>query len=44
MMRRIKNRFDELGIEIPFPHRTLFMRSEAAPATEPLSRVVESDN
>ncbi len=22
--RRIKNRFDELGIEIPFPHRTLY--------------------
>ena len=26
MRRRIKNRFDELGIEIPFPHRTVFMR------------------
>ena len=25
MNRRIKNRFDELGIEIPFPHRTLYM-------------------
>jgi small conductance mechanosensitive channel len=23
MNRRIKNRFDELGIEIPFPQRTL---------------------
>lgn len=23
--RRIKNRFDELGIEIPFPHRTLYL-------------------
>jgi len=22
--RRVKNRFDELGIEIPFPHRTLY--------------------
>lgn len=22
--RRLKNRFDELGIEIPFPHRTLY--------------------
>ena len=22
--RRIKNRFDELGIEIPFPHRTMY--------------------
>lgn len=24
MLRRIKKRFDELGIEIPFPHRTVF--------------------
>jgi small conductance mechanosensitive channel len=24
LLRRIKNRFDELGIEIPFPHRTLY--------------------
>ncbi|MFH1753998.1 MAG: mechanosensitive ion channel domain-containing protein [Candidatus Omnitrophota bacterium] len=23
--RRLKNKFDELGIEIPFPHRTLYM-------------------
>jgi small conductance mechanosensitive channel len=23
--RRMKNRFDELGIEIPFPHRTIYM-------------------
>ena len=22
--RRMKKRFDELGIEIPFPHRTLY--------------------
>jgi small conductance mechanosensitive channel len=22
--RRLKNRFDELGVEIPFPHRTLY--------------------
>ncbi|MDD5069764.1 MAG: mechanosensitive ion channel family protein [Candidatus Omnitrophica bacterium] len=22
--RRLKNRFDELGIEIPFPHQTLY--------------------
>lgn len=26
MLRRIKNRFDELGIEIPFPHRTVYHR------------------
>lgn len=25
--RRLKNRFDELGIEIPFPHRTLYWGS-----------------
>lgn len=30
MLRRIKNRFDELGIEIPFPHRTLYMAQPAA--------------
>ena len=24
LQRRIKNKFDELGIEIPFPHRTLY--------------------
>lgn len=24
LLRRIKNRFDELGIEIPFPHRTIY--------------------
>jgi len=26
--RRIKNTFDELGIEIPFPHRTVYHRQE----------------
>jgi small conductance mechanosensitive channel len=28
--RRMKNRFDELGIEIPFPHRTVFFGEEGA--------------
>jgi small-conductance mechanosensitive channel len=28
LLRRIKNRFDELGIEIPFPHRTVYLRRE----------------
>lgn len=28
LLRRIKNRFDELGIELPFPHRTLYHRYE----------------
>lgn len=28
MLRRIKHRFSELGIEIPFPQRTVWMREE----------------
>jgi len=28
MLRRIKKKFDELGIEIPFPHRTIYHRYE----------------
>jgi small conductance mechanosensitive channel len=28
--RRLKNRFDELGIEIPFPQRTLHLATPAA--------------
>jgi small conductance mechanosensitive channel len=27
LRRRIKNRFDELGIEIPYPHRTVYWRT-----------------
>lgn len=34
MLRRIKNRFDELGIEIPFPHRTVYHRHEGNGAAE----------
>jgi small conductance mechanosensitive channel len=34
--RRIKNRFDELGIEIPYPHHTVYFgenkEGRAAPA------------
>ena len=30
MLRRIKNRFDQLGIEIPFPHRTVYHRVDQA--------------
>ena len=26
--RRIKNRFDELGIEIPFPHTTVYFGNQ----------------
>lgn len=29
--RRLKNRFDELGIEIPFPHRTLYWKDPMRP-------------
>jgi moderate conductance mechanosensitive channel len=28
MLRRIKKRFDELKIEIPFPHQTLYLRTD----------------
>jgi small conductance mechanosensitive channel len=31
MLRRIKNRFDALGIEIPFPHQTVYHRYETPP-------------
>lgn len=30
LLRRIKRRFDELGIEIPFPHRTIYHQHAAA--------------
>lgn len=32
LQRRIKKRFDELGIEIPFPHRTVYHRLDDAEA------------
>ena len=37
LLRRIKRRFDELGIEIPFPHRTIYHRYEEGqvPAQRP---------
>ncbi len=31
MLRRIKNRFDELGIEIPYPHQTVHHRYDTPP-------------
>lgn len=34
MLRRIKYKFDELGIEIPFPHRTLYHRHESTRGAE----------
>jgi small conductance mechanosensitive channel len=32
--RRVKNRFDELGIEIPFPQRTIHMLEEKDPSAK----------
>lgn len=40
--RRIKNRFDELGIEIPFPHRTVYL-GEGAPMNSTLSVQLSGD-
>jgi small conductance mechanosensitive channel len=31
MLRRIKNKFDELGIEIPYPHQTVHHRYDSPP-------------
>ena len=35
--RRMKKRFDELGIEIPFPHRTVYFGGGKAPESVPES-------
>lgn len=40
--RRIKTSFDSAGIEIPFPHRTLYFGADKKGHAEPL-RLVESD-
>jgi small conductance mechanosensitive channel len=37
MLRRIKRKFDELGIEIPFPHRTIYHRTELEPGAQDCS-------
>jgi small conductance mechanosensitive channel len=42
MNRRIKKRFEELGIEIPFPHRTLYWGEPKTGEAPPL-RVVKRD-
>jgi small-conductance mechanosensitive channel len=35
LLRRIKKRFDELGIEIPYPHHTVYHRYDNPPAALP---------
>jgi small conductance mechanosensitive channel len=38
--RRLKQRFDELNIEIPFPHRTLYIGSDKRGESRPLNVMV----
>ncbi len=38
LLRRIKHKFDELGIEIPFPHRTVYNRQESDAAPQAAGR------
>lgn len=40
--RRLKNRFDELGIEIPFPHRTLYWGAKQGMGSKESDGKVES--
>ncbi len=42
-LRRIKQRFDELGIEIPVPHRVVFHRREGERESEELPAVPRLD-
>ncbi len=42
--RRVKRRFDELGIEIPFPHRTLYFGIDKEGKAPPLSLRTEHDD
>lgn len=39
--RRLKNRFDELGIEIPFPHQTLYWGSDTD--NDPMKKFFEAN-
>ena len=41
--RRIKKVFDELGIEIPFPHQTIYMGEPKTGQAPPLHLRVDSD-
>ena len=40
--RRMKKRFDELGIEIPFPHRTIYFGEDKSGAA-PIARIAMVD-
>lgn len=42
LLRRIKNRFDEMGIEMPFPHRTIVHKYKSPPATTSVEEVVQT--
>jgi small conductance mechanosensitive channel len=41
LLRRIKNRFDDLGIEIPYPHRTVYHRGLEGPPSAVASNPAE---
>lgn len=41
LLRRIKNRFDKDGIEIPFPHRTVFHRFEGEVPVDIIKQATE---
>ncbi|MCX7966204.1 MAG: mechanosensitive ion channel family protein, partial [Syntrophorhabdaceae bacterium] len=41
--RRIKKRFDELGIEIPFPHLTIFMGTDREGNQPPIKIIHEKE-
>jgi small conductance mechanosensitive channel len=43
LLRRIKQRFDALHIEIPFPHRTIYTRSESDALVTPPARGDKSE-
>ncbi|HSV99223.1 MAG TPA: mechanosensitive ion channel family protein [Sedimentisphaerales bacterium] len=40
--RRLKKRFDELGIEIPFPHRTVYLGQDKSGQATPLRVAMEN--
>jgi len=44
LLRRIKKKFDELGIEIPFPHRTVFFRNESDSSRPGQARSSENES